>query len=183
MKERGDDQPPAKKQKQVVTTVSGATSAPVTKETDDPVKKLKDKVRFLAMQKVPSEQLVLLTLDELADTARKLDHADADLYQELARQANQNQGDFKVPNFILNVLGGKASDLISKALSKSLKEKVPGKKRGQPIKVCKGYCIWTDAVPLDWPGFYVAVYAAWYGLYATECRFWSCGISTVHTIC
>ena len=153
MKERGDDQPPAKKQKQGVTTASGATSAPVTKETDDPVKKLKDKVRFLAMQKVPSEQLVLLTLDELADTARKLDHADADLYQELARQANQNQGDFKVPNFILNVLGGKASDLISKALSKSLKEKVPEKKEDNLSKSAKDTASGQMQYPWTGQGF------------------------------
>lgn len=127
MKERDDDQPPVKKQKQGVTAISGATSVPVTKEKEDPVKKLKDKRRFLAMQKVPSKQLVLLTLDELADKARLMNHKDADMYQELARQANMNQGKYNLPAFILNVLGGKASNLISKALSKSLKEKVPEK--------------------------------------------------------
>ena len=40
-----------------------------------------------------------------------------------------NQGDFKVPNFILNVLGRKGSDVTLKALSTALKEKVRGKKR------------------------------------------------------
>ena len=86
------------------------------------------------MQKTPSEQLVLLTLDELADTARALDHEDADMYQDLARQANMNQGQFNIPTFILNVLGGKSSDLISKALTKSLKSKTPEKKEDSPAK-------------------------------------------------
>ena len=95
----------------------------VVSQSTDPVKKLGDKVRFLALQKNPSEQLVLLTLNELADSARGINHADADMYQELARQANLNQGTFNVPAFILNVLGGKASDLIIKTLSTSFKEK------------------------------------------------------------
>ena len=61
------------------------------------------------MQKNPSEQLVLLALDEPADAARSIDHEDADMYMELARQANFNQGNFPIAGFVLNVLGGKAS--------------------------------------------------------------------------
>ena len=80
------------------------------------------------MQKNPSEQLVLLTLDELAEAGRNIGHEDADMYIELARQASLNQGKFPIASFVLSVLGVKASDLITKALTKSLKDKSCDKK-------------------------------------------------------
>ena len=86
------------------------------------------------MLKNPSEQLVLLTLDELAEAARNIGHEDADMYIELARQASLNQGKFPIASFVPSVLGGKASDLITKALTKSLKDKSRNKKEETTTK-------------------------------------------------
>ena len=107
-----------KKFKHVAATATPTACNPLQ---TDLVKKLNVNVRLLAMQKTPSEQLVFLTLDELADTTRVLNHEAVGMYQEQARQANMNQGQFNIPTFILNVLGGKSSNLISKALTKPLK--------------------------------------------------------------
>ena len=50
------------------------------------------------------------------------------MYMGLARQANFNQRNFPIAGFVMNVPDGKASDLITKALSKSLKRKPSDKK-------------------------------------------------------
>lgn len=92
----------------------------------------KDKVRLLCTQNNPSEGLILLALDELARKAKDCQHYDADTYEELLRQASRNQGEINIVTLTLNVLGGKASDLVSKTLSKCLKEKDCGKAESNP---------------------------------------------------
>ena len=88
------------------------------------IKELKEKVRTLCLQEDPSNALILLTLDELAKTARKMDHEEADMFEELCRQANRYQTKLQISNLCLSVLGGKAGDAISKAISKCLKRKI-----------------------------------------------------------
>ena len=87
----------------------------------------KDKMRFLCTQNNPSEALILLALDELTRKAKDCQHEDAYTYEELLRQASRNQGEINIVTLTLNVLEGKASDLVSKMLSKCLKEKDCGK--------------------------------------------------------
>ena len=91
------------------------------------VKDLREKVRTLCLQSSPSDPLILLTLDELATQARKLRDGEADTLEELARQANRFQHKINIPNLCMSVLGGKAADVISKAMSKCLKEEKPEK--------------------------------------------------------
>lgn len=62
-------------------------------------------------------------MEELATKARSLGHEDAETFEELARQATRNQGRINIMSLALTVLGGKASDIITKALSKCMKEK------------------------------------------------------------
>jgi hypothetical protein len=91
------------------------------------VKELKEKVRALCLQQEPSICLILLTLEELAKHSRKADAEDAEVYEELARQAIRHQAKVDVTSLCLSVLGGRAADAISKAISKCLKEKVESK--------------------------------------------------------
>ena len=56
-------------------------------KSDDAITQLKDKVRSLCLQNDPSEPSILLTLGELARVSRRQGHVDAELYEELARQA------------------------------------------------------------------------------------------------
>ena len=53
----------------------------------------------------------------------KLDHEEADMFEKLCRQANRYQTKLQISNLCLSVLGGKAADAISKAISKCLKDK------------------------------------------------------------
>lgn len=62
-------------------------------------------------------------MEELAAKARSLGHEDAETFEELARQATRNQGRINIMSLTLTVLGGKASDIITKALSKCMKGK------------------------------------------------------------
>ena len=80
-------------------------------------------MRKLCLQQEPSISLILLTLEELAKHSRKADAEDAEVYEDLARQAIRHQT--KVDVTSLFVLGGRAADAISKAISKCLKENVP----------------------------------------------------------
>lgn len=79
-------------------------------------------MRLLANQNSPSEALILLALDELAKTARAVKVEDADIFEELYRQASRNQGKINLVTLVLSVMGGKASDVVGKALVKSRKE-------------------------------------------------------------
>ena len=88
---------------------------------------LKEKVRTLCLQEDPSNALILLTLEELAKTARRGNHEEAEVFEELARQANRYQTKLDISNLCLQVLGGKAADAISKAITKCLKEKPESK--------------------------------------------------------
>lgn len=72
-------------------------------------------------------------MEELAAKARSLGHEDAETFEELARQATRNQGRINIMSLALTVLGGKASDIITKALSKCMKEKDP-REGGGPAK-------------------------------------------------
>lgn len=70
------------------------------------------------MQTEPSVPLILVLVEELASTARKTNSDDATVFEELARQANCNKEKLDTPSFCLSVLGGKATDVVGKALSK-----------------------------------------------------------------
>lgn len=87
------------------------------------VSQLKQKVRSLCLQQEPCEPLILLTLDELSKMARKINSDDADTFEELARQANRHRGKIDIASLCLSILGGKAADAITKALTKCMKEK------------------------------------------------------------
>ena len=89
----------------------------------DAVTELKEKVRMLALQSNPSDALMLLTVEELAQTARRTSHADADMFEELSRQALKHQSSINISSLILSVVGSKASDVVVKALAKCVKEK------------------------------------------------------------
>lgn len=80
-------------------------------------------MRLLANQNSPSEALILLALDELAKTAQAVKVEDADIFEELYRQASRNQGKINLVTLVLSVMGGKASDVVGKALVKSRKER------------------------------------------------------------
>ena len=95
-------------------------------------------MRTLCLQQEPSISLILLTLEELAKHSRKADAEDAEVYEELARQAIRHQTKVDVTSLCLSVLGGRAADAISKAISKCLKEKVESKngdKCSKPEKI------------------------------------------------
>ena len=87
------------------------------------VKELKEKVRVLCLQQEPSNSLILLTLEELAKTAWRVDHDETDVFEELARQASRHQDKLNISSLCLSVLGGKAADAITKAIAKCIKEK------------------------------------------------------------
>ena len=70
----------------------------------------------LCPQQEPSIFLILLTLEELAKHARKADAEDAEVYEELARQAIKQQTKVDVTSLCLSLLGGRAADAISKAM-------------------------------------------------------------------
>ncbi|XP_076072272.1 uncharacterized protein LOC143044226 [Mytilus galloprovincialis] len=122
-----DTQPKAGKRKPDSSTASDTLEdriASLEKKTKvEIITELKDKVRTLCLQQNPSDSLILLTLDELAKFSKKLDHDDADVYEELARQANRHYSKLDISSLCLSVLGGKAVDTITKAISKCLKEK------------------------------------------------------------
>ncbi|CAG2184878.1 unnamed protein product [Mytilus edulis] len=96
-------------------------------QKEEVVKNLKEKVRTLCLQDNPSDSLILLTLEELAKAARRVNHDDADTFEELTRQANRHQLKLDISSLCLSVLGGKVADAITKAVSKCLKEKQPEK--------------------------------------------------------
>jgi len=78
---------------------------------------------MLALQNEPSDQLLLLALEELSGVARKCQHTDADTFDELYRQASRHQGSVNLASLCLSVLGGQAGDMVSKALAKCKKAK------------------------------------------------------------
>ena len=59
--------------------------------------------------------------------SRRQDHADAKLYEELARQAKVKQGQLDLAHFCLTTPSGKAGNFITKALSKRNRKKMGGK--------------------------------------------------------
>ena len=67
--------------------------------------------------------------------SRRQGYADAELYEELARQAKVQQGQLlNLAHFCLTTLSGKAGDVITKALSKCLKkQKKTGKSINNPV--------------------------------------------------
>lgn len=86
------------------------------------VENLKRKVRSLCLQNEPNESLLLLLLDDLARSASITKDKGCPLFDDLARQARNNQGRLVLASFVLNVLGEGVSDAISKALAKGLKD-------------------------------------------------------------
>ncbi|XP_069115338.1 uncharacterized protein [Argopecten irradians] len=93
-----------------------------TKE-DDPVKTLKERVRTLALQQDPIDSLILLNLDDLAKTARRTNHNEVELFEEFFRQAYCHRQKLNIPSLCLNVLGGKSADIITRAISRCMREK------------------------------------------------------------
>lgn len=83
---------------------------------------MKDKIKVLCTQSQPSEALILLSLDELSRLARKVNHEDMDVYEELYRQCSRMQGKINMGNLCLTVLGGKGAGTVTKAINKCLKE-------------------------------------------------------------
>ena len=81
----------------------------------------------MLMQNDPSEPLIMQTLEELARVSRRQDHADAKLYEELARQAKVKQGQLDLAHFCLTTPSGKAGNVITKALSKRNRKNWAGK--------------------------------------------------------
>lgn len=95
----------------------------------------KDKVRSLALQSNPSSELILVSLEELSKTGKRYNSSEATVYEELYRQANYNKDKIDLPSFTLSVLGGKASDLVTKALSKCIKDKpASDAKKSDPVE-------------------------------------------------
>ena len=126
--------PPVKKQRKETAQAGLDHEERLEKleKKDDRVKELKEKVRNLCLQQMPSTPLILLTLDELTRAARRADDIEADLFEELARQANRHQEKINLSNLCLSVMGGKAADAISKAMVKCLKEGQDSKETTPP---------------------------------------------------
>lgn len=93
-------------------------------EGEEELKSLKAKVRGLCMQTEPSVPLILVLVEELASTARKMNSDDAAIFEELARQANCNKEKLDIPSFCLSVLGGKSYRCGRKSVIKSVESKV-----------------------------------------------------------
>lgn len=108
----------------------------------DKVKEMKDLLRSSATQQEPSDQLILWNIDRLVKVAKKYDHEDADIYEELARQANRYQGRVDMASLCLTVLGGNSSDIITKALSKCLRG---NKNESTDVQSGKGECSGTKS--------------------------------------
>lgn len=70
------------------------------------IQQVKDKIKVLCTQSQPSEALILLSLDELSRLARKVNHEDMDVYEELYGQCSRMQGKINMGNLCLTVLGG-----------------------------------------------------------------------------
>ena len=85
------------------------------------VRASKENLRSVASQKQPNDSLLLVYLEELSSAATTYYDDNAAVYQELARQAKFNQGSVDLASFVLSVSGGGACDVVSKALSKCLK--------------------------------------------------------------
>lgn len=66
------------------------------------IKELKDKVRTLCLQPQPSDSLIRLALDELAD------QEDTEMYEELTRQANRHRAKLDISYLCLLVLTGES---------------------------------------------------------------------------
>lgn len=98
------------------TTVDHAEPSAII-ATDD-ISRLQEQVRCVASQNVPNESLLLLLLDQLARKAASTKDKMMHTYEEMYRQAKVNQGKISIPAFCLEVLGGGALDVVSKALSK-----------------------------------------------------------------
>ncbi|XP_062591420.1 uncharacterized protein LOC134252893 [Saccostrea cucullata] len=94
----------------------------VLEKATESVESLKEKVRGLSLQKSPNEAMILLLLEELANVARKKQHEESSVFEELSRQALKHQGSVNLLSLVLNVVGG-SSDVVIKALNKCAKEK------------------------------------------------------------
>ncbi|CAC5368150.1 unnamed protein product [Mytilus coruscus] len=114
------------------------------------ITELKKKVRTLCLQQNPSDSFILLTLDELAKFSKKLDHDDADVHEELTRQANRHYSKLDISSLCLSVLGGKAVDTITKAISKCLKEKQSDNKNDGKTVQCGDSAPKREESPLEW---------------------------------
>ena len=104
------------------------------KKSDDTVTQLKDQVRSLRLQTAPSEPLILLTLEELSRVSRRQGYVDVEIYEELARQAKVNQGKVDMATLCLTALSGKAGDVITKALTKCLKNQKKAEDKAGSLK-------------------------------------------------
>lgn len=110
--------------------------ANLEKSARSPVQELKEKVRSLCMMAEPSTPLILITLEELAKVAKKEQHDESEVFEELARQALRHQTKLDIASLCLSVMGGKAADVITKAISKCMRveKSVESKKEFSPPK-------------------------------------------------
>lgn len=81
------------------------------------VESLKEKVRGLPLQKSPNEVMLLLLLEELTNVARKRKHDDANVFEELSRQALKHQRSINLAVLVLNVVGGGLQILLLRLLT------------------------------------------------------------------
>ena len=98
-----DEKGPAAKKQKVSTDMTESTLeqriSSLEKKSDGAVTQLKDQVRSLCLQNSPSEPLILLTFEELARVTKRQGDTDAELYEELARQAKLQQGQLDLAQF------------------------------------------------------------------------------------
>ena len=107
---------------------------------------------MFALQKEPSEPLLLLALDELASAARHIGHVEAETFEELYRQAGRHQGDVNMASLCLSVLNGQASDVVGKALAKCQKKETAVKAETPKNPSSPLANLYPPALQ-QWPGF------------------------------
>ena len=135
------------------------------KKLDNVIIQLKNKVRSLCQQNNPIEPLILLTLEQLARGSLRPCHADAKLYEKLARQKNVQQGQLDLVHFHLKTLSGKAGDVITKALSKCLKKqkRLMGKSKIQCQRLTLEFQCPTLPLPSTGYQYPIYIFPASYG--------------------
>lgn len=118
------------------------------KSSKDQVDDLKGKVRCVCLQENPSVSLILLTVEDMAKVTRKVSHEDAETFEDLSRQATRYQAKLNISSLCLSVLGGKAADAISKAVSLKENNDV-GNESKIGVKKEGGSMFKRDEVPLS----------------------------------
>lgn len=111
------------------------------KSSKDQVDDLKEKVRCVCLQENPSVSLILLTVEDMAKVTRKVSHEDAETFEDLSRQATRYQAKLNISSLCLSVLGGKAADAISKAVSLKENNDVGNESKIDVLRKREGVCL------------------------------------------